>query len=382
MSNDTQNTDEGYVSVSLEYGPGQTLADSREAKGLTIADVATRLNVTEAIVNGLERDDYTNLPPTIYTRGYLRNYANLLEIDPEPLLERHKQLTSAVDEEQVTKPAAIHAETSGRMIRKKQFKRKKDRSTSLFIVLLILMMGGIGYGIYAFMTKSSSNYPSSSVVEQQAKEDLNESNIPPQQVPDDTSEQDNEQITIPQDANSDKDSVQLAIPDNASANDQKVEIIDEDEKSQTLALSLPANSASIENKLANQPTEIEQIVPIKDSDSISETSTVKEEVAQLDLNAEGNQSSKIDQQQDSKQISDEGDIKLVVADDSYIEITDSSGKRFFFRVLAAGTIKEISGVRPFKVVLGNAGAVKLEYNGQPYDFGNYGLGKVARFSLQ
>lgn len=358
MSKDTQDNNEEYVTVSLEYGPGQTLADGREAKGLTIADVATRLNVTETIVNGLERDDYTNLPPTIYTRGYLRNYANLLEIDPEPLLERHKQLTSTEDDE-VTRPAAIQAETSGRMIKKNKFKRKKDRSTSLFIFLLVLMFIGIAYGIYAFVHKPSTNYPSSSAIEQQSQggiEDTEQNN--------NLLDADESSISIPDEAKSQ----QLNLPESRSADDKQAELLSEDENSQTLSLSLPANSQITDSITSGQ-----------EDDESSEVTTPQ---IAMDLREQDVEEAAVSAHDRADSVSIEADIKLLVADDSYIEITDSTGKRFFFRVLTAGSVKNITGKRPFKVVLGNAGAVKLEYNGKPFDFGNYGLGKVARFSLQ
>ncbi len=357
MNDQQQNNNDEYVSVSLEYGPGQTLADGREAKGLTVADVAVQLNVTEAIVNGLERDDYNNLPPAIYTRGYLRNYANLLQIDPEPLLVRQKQLTSTGDDETIVKPAAIHAESSGRIIKKKQFKRKKDRSLSLFIILLVLMMVGIGYGIYHLISNGSVNYPSSSAIEQEnSQQQDSTSNL-----------QDQDSISIPNES----ESIRLSISDSTQPdNEDELEVIEENEQSQTLSIPLPngseeQNSEEVINDLdetdtenqpsANTETEIEAVIPVKE-EFVTESR--------------------------ERQVSDTADIKVLVADDSYIEIIDAAGKRFFFRVLSAGTIKEINGKKPFKVVLGNAGAVKLEYNGQPYDFGEYGLGKVARFSLQ
>ena len=373
--NDTDNNQkEEYVSVSLEYGPGQTLADGREAKGLTIADVAGQLNVTEEIVNGLERDDYNSLPPAIYTRGYLRNYANLLGIDPEPLLDRQKKLTSNGEDEEIKKPAAIQAETSGRMIKKTQFKRSKDRSSMLFIILLVLMMGGIGYGIYALITKSSVIYPSSSAVEQaQMYEE--------QQASDDLSSESTIQdtISIPE-QESDKESTSL---EESEEPQEQSKLITQNEQIQTLSLSLPvsndsneieSNNTDADDKIADQnlsDVEVEEVIPVYENDT--------------NVNIENNTDSAsemVDAQPIVQKKPDKNEIKVIVAGDSYIEITDAAGKRFFYRVLTAGTVKEISGIQPFKVVLGNAGAVKLEYNGEPYDFGEYGLGKVARFSIQ
>lgn len=66
--------------------PGAWLAAAREARGLTIDQVASQLNFAPRQVLALEADDYAALPGMVIVRGFLRSYAKLLKVDPSPLL--------------------------------------------------------------------------------------------------------------------------------------------------------------------------------------------------------------------------------------------------------------------------------------------------------
>lgn len=66
--------------------PGRHLLEARKAAGMAIGEVASRLNLPVEVVNGLETDDYEQLPESTYVRGYLLAYVRLLEL-PESLLE-------------------------------------------------------------------------------------------------------------------------------------------------------------------------------------------------------------------------------------------------------------------------------------------------------
>jgi cytoskeleton protein RodZ len=64
---------------------GQQLCAAREEKGITATDVAKALKLSANQVLSLEADDWSRLPVTII-RGFVRNYARLLKLDPEPLM--------------------------------------------------------------------------------------------------------------------------------------------------------------------------------------------------------------------------------------------------------------------------------------------------------
>lgn len=67
---------------------GAGLAAAREELNLTVSDVARHLKLSPAQVEALEEGAYERLPGRVFVRGFLRNYAKLLGVDPQPLLRR------------------------------------------------------------------------------------------------------------------------------------------------------------------------------------------------------------------------------------------------------------------------------------------------------
>lgn len=63
-------------------GIGARLQAAREAAGWTREQVALKLRLSTQQVAALEAGDTISLPPAAYVRGYLRNYAQLLGLDP------------------------------------------------------------------------------------------------------------------------------------------------------------------------------------------------------------------------------------------------------------------------------------------------------------
>ena len=68
---------------------GAALRGAREAAGYSIADVAERMRLSRHLVENLEAERFEFFPVSVFLRGYLRSYARLLGIDPEPLLEAY-----------------------------------------------------------------------------------------------------------------------------------------------------------------------------------------------------------------------------------------------------------------------------------------------------
>jgi cytoskeleton protein RodZ len=66
--------------------PGAQLLAERRAQGLSLGDVARQLKLSVRQVEALERDDYAAFPGAVFARGFLRNYAKLLQLDPEALV--------------------------------------------------------------------------------------------------------------------------------------------------------------------------------------------------------------------------------------------------------------------------------------------------------
>jgi cytoskeleton protein RodZ len=89
-----------------EDGPisiGHNLRDAREAQGMTLEDAAARLRLMNRQIEAMESGDFGSLGQPVFARGFVRNYARLLGLEPEALLA---QMEGAPAE-----PAAVsHAE--------------------------------------------------------------------------------------------------------------------------------------------------------------------------------------------------------------------------------------------------------------------------------
>ena len=92
------------VAPAAEPVPASPLAAAREAAGLSLADAARQLKLSPWQVEALEAGDYARLPGPVFVRGFLRNYARLLHLDPAPLLAGVVSTVAAIDSP-VTEPA-------------------------------------------------------------------------------------------------------------------------------------------------------------------------------------------------------------------------------------------------------------------------------------
>lgn len=66
--------------------PGRLLAEAREQRNQTVADIAQQLKLSPSQIEALESDAYEKLPGPIFVRGFIRNYAKLVGLDGERLV--------------------------------------------------------------------------------------------------------------------------------------------------------------------------------------------------------------------------------------------------------------------------------------------------------
>lgn len=62
---------------------GQRMHAQRERRGIALADVAASTKISKAALLAIERDDIKLLPGGIFTRAFVRSYAQALGLDPE-----------------------------------------------------------------------------------------------------------------------------------------------------------------------------------------------------------------------------------------------------------------------------------------------------------
>ena len=76
--------------LASAHRPGRVLQEERTRRKLDLEAVARQLRLSLTQVKALEADEYDKLPGTTFVRGFIRNYARILEIDAEPLLARYE----------------------------------------------------------------------------------------------------------------------------------------------------------------------------------------------------------------------------------------------------------------------------------------------------
>lgn len=62
---------------------GKLLKEKRELQGLTLVDVSNSLCIRKSLINAIESGSWKLLPHEVYVRGYLKEYAHLLNIYDE-----------------------------------------------------------------------------------------------------------------------------------------------------------------------------------------------------------------------------------------------------------------------------------------------------------
>src|SRR5215210_6299561 len=78
---------------SADPGPSlpDRLAAAREHKGVDLVRAERDTKIRVRYLSALERGDYRDLPGAVYTKGFLRNYAIYLGLDPEDVLRQWRR---------------------------------------------------------------------------------------------------------------------------------------------------------------------------------------------------------------------------------------------------------------------------------------------------
>ena len=78
----------GKVHLAL----GAALRTARERMKLEVEEVAQQLKMSAYQVKALEQDNHSVLPAPTFVRGFIRNYARLLQMDAAPLLDAYYEM--------------------------------------------------------------------------------------------------------------------------------------------------------------------------------------------------------------------------------------------------------------------------------------------------
>lgn len=82
----------GQPVTGSDSGPGAALLAERRRQNLSLGDVSRQLKLSVRQVEALERDDYSGFQGPVFVHGFMRNYAKLLALDPNPLIRAADRL--------------------------------------------------------------------------------------------------------------------------------------------------------------------------------------------------------------------------------------------------------------------------------------------------
>ncbi len=262
---------------------GERLKQLREEKALSIADVASRLYLQTSTIEALEQDDRSNLPNETYVRGYLQNYAKILNAPADAILALYN--ADLTGEPEVISEAEPEIEPV-----------RENKPASVLFYLLCL-------GIFISILLLFIWWRTPSIVEpaappvQTTDNGLQESNELPPQLP--------EPITI------------VEHPDT------------------------PFYRAPVAEEVVGAEEVTEDTSPLYDRDVDGEN---------LITTGNGPDS-----------------IRVVLEDDSWIEVFDVNNEKVFYDLGRAGQTLVLNGTAPFSVLVGRPERMTIEFNGVIFD---------------
>jgi cytoskeletal protein RodZ len=125
---------------------GLQLRAAREAKGWDLARAERETRIRARYLAALEQGDYRDLPSPVYTRGFVRNYAQYVGLDPERAIDAYRREAFPEDpaRKPVVQPQPIAARRGGTLI--------LTRGRVAAVALLALVLALVGYMAYQFIT--------------------------------------------------------------------------------------------------------------------------------------------------------------------------------------------------------------------------------------
>ena len=312
---------------------GPSLIGGREALGLSVDDVSNRLRLSPRQIHALESDDFIILPEAVITRGFIRNYARLLGIDPAPLLQIYNQYVPVQDNQAIAIPSA-NIVISGEA-------NRSWRTYAWVAGVVILLLGGW----IAYMDYFSKKLPGDTVASGNATLlDV----APVSSSASAVAESQSADSTLAEQAPAQLPEAQLPVASIAPAT--------------TAQLTEPAVPVVAEPLPASPAPTTPVAVPASPATTSTPVAATTSPSPAAGAAA--------------------GQLKFTATEATWISIYDASGKQIANKTLSANSSDTVAGTPPFRIVVGNIKGTTLEYNNKPVDLALYSKVNVARLTLE
>ena len=359
MSNPESNTlavDEAAEAAASQTA-GSLIASARESAGLTVEELARRMCMTPSKLQYLEQDDYERLAGATYVRGYLRNTCKELGVDPVPVLAAfERQLPAQMK-------AAIPQEPRGPVIGGGNGSSAGGLFRPLLLVAIVAAAGG-----YWWFNQGAMPYVKPQVASVAPQADLVAAQVEEAEV-------------------SEADSLQAAEPVAVAQLSQSQEFQANEDDAAATSEALPQADVQLETAVAPEPAEAEEVAPsapasVAESaaeaveDETTPASVIEPVVADVAeapaFGASGNAQAVA---------GSAGNLAISFSEESWVEVTDASGKKLLAKLQPAGSSVELEGEAPFNLMLGNAAATTVSYQGEVVDSAPLGNRRTRKLTV-
>ncbi len=312
--------------ATLSGSAGAALRAAREAAGLPLDAIAQQLKLAPRQVQALEDDDYQHLPGRTFVRGFARNYARFVHLDPDAVLALLPAGEAAPALERPT--LAPTRRPMGELPIEGVAKRSAIR---WLIPLLLLIVAAAGYYEYT---------------RQQAALRGNAATAPTGAAP-------------PPPASD-------AAPDARGA--------PADGATRAAPATPGTRSTPLPNPLAGSPPA--PAAPDPETAGRPQSPAPAAPGAGTVPGTRGSASA------NDKAVASGVALVLAFKGRSWVEVRDANGRIVLRSTETAGTTRTVAIAPPLELALGNARQVDATFRGQPLDLGPYTRGNVARVSLK
>ena len=133
--------DKSERQIHIEPPTGQKLAQARARLGLSVEDVARALILSEEIIEAIEDGNYAVLPGVAYATGYVRAYAERVNLDADYLVQSDPDLgLRAIDKDVDTRPERASTRTIETHVFPSSFKWAATAIKGVAYILLISIL--------------------------------------------------------------------------------------------------------------------------------------------------------------------------------------------------------------------------------------------------
>lgn len=125
---------------------GSRLREIRESQGFTLDDVEQETKIRKLYLNAIENDDYSVLPPRVYAVGFVKRYANFLNLDETEVVEQFKALAYAEEDDDEVQNEYQQPQVRGKPLSQNRFK-VKNLVVAIAFVVIVVWLGNwlVGY---------------------------------------------------------------------------------------------------------------------------------------------------------------------------------------------------------------------------------------------